>query len=350
MLCQFDQCHEVEPSKHASNKKYCQRCKCFRKIDAARRRQPARRVTCEYDACHTFEARIPSAKYCPDCGCYRPAKKKRERPQLEQQEELFEQPYEFKLHRISRLPDGTKIIIVNDTQFPFQDKATLECVEKFWDDLKPEIEVYNGDILDFYALSVFDQNPSRIGTLQDDFDVARSWLEERTSKNPDATRLWNDGNHEDRLRRWMWRHGKALSSLRALTIEDQLGLDKMGFRYLSYRSIIEILGFRIEHGYRASKSAAFPLNVARLMAIATGSSGLCGHTHRMNVYYWADSRGTHSYRENGCLCRLDLEYAPFPNWQHGFTYGVVHLNKLHLTTVPIYDDGFFAEGEFYPRL
>jgi hypothetical protein len=32
-----------------------------------------------------------------------------------------------------------------------------------------------------------------------------------------------------------------------------------------------------------------------------------------------------------------------------FTYGVVHKNKLHLTTVSILEEGFRAEGEFYPR-
>lgn len=353
MLCHFDQCHEVEPSKHAHNKRYCGPCKCHRKVEAARRRMPTTEVTCVYDSCHTFKASAPGAKYCPRCNCYIVAKQKRDREAarqtLEQAEELFEQPQEFAVLRIPRLKDGTTVIIINDLQIPFQDKRTLECVEKFWDDFNPDIEIYNGDIFDFYSISQFDTNPSRAFSLQDELDQARVFLERRANKNPNGRRIFGDGNHEDRLRRWLWRHGPELHSLRALQLEELLGLTELGFEHINYRSVIDLLGFRIEHGYRASKSAAFPINVARLMAIATGSSGLCGHTHRFSHYGWADSRGSHSYIENGCLCLLQLEYAPFPNWQQSFCTGIVFNNRLHLSPIRVYDDGFVVNGERYPR-
>ncbi|KKL23405.1 hypothetical protein LCGC14_2425750, partial [marine sediment metagenome] len=114
-------------------------------------------------------------------------------------------------------------------------------------------------------------------------------------------------------------------------------------------SVVDFLGYRIEHGYKTSASKAYPVNVSRYMAIATGSSGLCGHTHHFSTYAWTDASGSHSYIENGCLCRFDLEYAPFPNWQQAFCYGVVKNNKVHLVPIQIYPDGFRAEGEFYPR-
>lgn len=307
-------------------------------------------MKCHYDQCCTIELRGHARKYCEEHNCYVLAKRERGKANRPDREELFEQPQEFTVLRIPRLSDGTRVLIVSDLQIPFQDKRTLECVEYFWNDYKPDIEIYNGDIFDFYALSQFDQNPSRIGSLQKELDQARTFLERRASKNPDARRIFGDGNHEDRLRRWLWRNAKDLNSLRALQVDKLLGLTDLEYEHINYRSVVDLLGCRIEHGYRASKSAAYPINVARLMAIATGSSGVCGHTHRMNVYYWADSRGTHSYRESGCLCLLQLEYAPFPNWQHGFTYGTVYNNKLHLDTRPIYPDGFVANGEHYPRL
>ena len=223
-------------------------------------------------------------------------------------------------------------------------------MEHFWDDLKPDLEIYGGDIHDLYTISPFDKNPSRVFSLQDELDIVRGWLEKRAKRHPNAKRIFLEGNHEDRLRRWLWRHGPELSSLRALDVEELLGLKELGFQHLTYRSVVDVLGCRIEHGYRASKSAAYPMNVAQLMARATNSSGLCHHTHRVNIVHWTDARGTHSYRESGCLCRMDLEFAPFPNWQHSISFGHVHYNKLHLTTVPIYEDGFRAEGEFYPRV
>jgi len=266
------------------------------------------------------------------------------------EETLFEQPREFRELRIRQAFDGMKIVIVNDLQRPFHDPVTLGAVERFWDDFDPDVEVYNGDILDFYEISAFDKNPSRRFKLQDELDDTTNWLFRRANENPDARRVFIGGNHEDRLRRWLWRYGKELSSLRALDFEALLKFDELEVEYLPYMSVFDFLGYRIEHGYKTSQSKAYPINTSRFMAIATGSSGLCGHTHHFSQYAWTDARGSHSYIENGCLCRFDLEYAAFPNWQQCFTYGVVAGNKVHLVPVQIYADGFRAEGEFYPRV
>ena len=61
-----------------------------------------------------------------------------------QGEELFEQPRKYIELPINELPDGYKIMIVNDTQIPFQDDVTLQAVHRFWDDFQPNLEIYNG--------------------------------------------------------------------------------------------------------------------------------------------------------------------------------------------------------------
>lgn len=264
-------------------------------------------------------------------------------------DDLFEQPREFKELTIGEAPDGYKVIIVNDLQIPFQDKAAVEAVSKFWDDFSPDLEIYNGDIFDFYNISAFDKNPSRRFKLQDELDESYAWLESRADANPSARRIFIEGNHEDRLRRFLWKFSSELSNLRVLEFEKLLGFEELGIENLKYMSVLDFLGYRVEHGYKSSASKAYPVNVSRFMAIATGSSGLCGHTHHFSSYAWTDAGGSHSYIENGCLCRFDLEYAPFPNWQRAFTYGVVKNNKVHLVPVQIYSDGFRAEGEFYAR-
>ena len=306
-------------------------------------------VTCAFDACCTFTppVGVSNAKYCPDHRC----KRKAENARKELAEaDLFETPRKFTLEKVTSAPDGARVIIVNDTQIPFQDDATLEAVEKFWDDFAPTYEVYAGDIADFYSISAFDQNPSRRFNLQNELDVTRGWMNRRATANPGAKRYFIEGNHEDRLRRYLWRKTPALDSLRGLDTETLLGLKDVGATVLPYMSVLDFLGFRIEHGWKASSGTTpYPINVSRFMAAKTGSSGLCGHTHRYSVYAWTDSRGSHSYIENGCLCRMDLEYAPFPNWQQAFTYGIVHQNKVHLVPVQIYPNGFRAEGEFYAR-
>ncbi len=303
-------------------------------------------VRCVYDGCCTFDPRSANHVYCTEHKCRRRSENEGKRLHSEA---LFEQPREFKTEKVSRAPNGTRIMIVNDLQRPFQDDATLEGVEKFWVDFAPHYEVYAGDVADLYTISTFEKNPSRRFTLFDECKDTKQWLVSHAEANPNAKRIWIDGNHEDRMRRWLWKYGEELSSLPELDIGYQLGITEVGATHLSYMSVFDFLGYRIEHGFKTSASKAYPINVSRFMAIATGSSGLCGHTHHFSNYAWTDSRGSHSYIENGCLCRMDLEFPPFPNWQHAFTYGVVHNNKVHLHGVQVYPDGFRANGEFYPR-
>ena len=280
----------------------------------------------------------PDVKYHPEC--------RRAARQIKK-DENFEEPVNFERLEIDSLPDGTRIVIVNDHQIPFQDKPVVAAVSRFMTDWQPHIEVYNGDIADCYLISSFSRNPSRRKNLQQEFDETRLYLDERVTANPSAHRFFLDGNHEERMDRFLKKEAPALHSLRDLDLDRQFRLTEMGFRRLSYKSKLSILGFVIEHGDKASNSKAYPVNVARLKAVETGSSGLCGHTHHCSSYSWTDERGDHTYYENGCLCRFDLEYAAFPNWQHGFSYGEVRKNILHITQVRILDDGFKAAGEDY---
>ena len=301
---------------------------------------------CNYDQCCEFEPRSWNQIYCVDCRCKRKVENERKRAD---EVASFEKPREYTTLRIPKAPNGYKVLIVNDTQIPFQDVRTLEAVEKFWTDFQPDLELYNGDIMDFYSISTFDKNPSRRFRFQDEVDVTHKWLFGRCEANPKARRILIEGNHEDRIRRWLWKYGPDIAGLRALELENLLELEDLGIENIPYMSVVDLLGYRVEHGFKTSASKAYPINVSRFMAIATGSSGLCGHTHHFSTYAWTDASGGHSYIENGCLCRFDLEYAPFPNWQQAFTYGVVKNNKVHLVPILIYPDGFRAEGEWYPR-
>jgi len=261
---------------------------------------------------------------------------------------LFIKPQDYTTHKIAGLKEGDRVVIVNDVHIPFADFPVLDAVETFFADFKPTIEVYNGDIIDFYSCSHFDQNPSRVFNLQDELSAGKAWFARRVKANPTARRFFVQGNHEDRLRRFLWADGSKLSSLKCLEIESLLGLAEFNIHTIPYGSRYDMAGFIIEHGYRAAKSAAFPANVARIMAIERGSSGLCGHDHRAQTYSWADSRGGHCWLNNGCLCLTSLEYAPTPGWQQAFTFGYIHEKRFHPTLVIPHDHhGFVANGRYY---
>ena len=261
---------------------------------------------------------------------------------------LFYQPQDYSTHKINGLKENDGIVILNDIHIPFQDNDVLEAVETFMRDFKPAVEIYNGDIVDFYNASAYNANPSRVFTLQDELDGVRAWFARRVKANPTARRFYCFGNHEDRLRRWLWKDGTKLSALKCLQLDELMGLKEFGIHSISYGSRYDVLGFLVEHGHRAAKSGAFPANVARLMAIERGSSGVCGHDHRAQVYSWSDNRGSHCWINNACLCSLTPEYLASPNWQHGFTYATVHDKRIHSSLVSVHDKhGFVANGKYY---
>lgn len=333
---------------HRGNHTYCSPA-CANAVSTERRRVKPHDVTC--DVCGAkFQTTNPATKRCgSDCARKYRTNYHRNREHVL---EPFDQGIEYRVLPIKRLPDGTSIFIIGDIHLPFHDAPTLQAIEHFWNDLSPDLEIYNGDIFDLFSISKFSKDPKRGFSLQDELDVAVGWLRKRVKRNPDARRIFSEGNHEDRLRSWFWKYGADMRSLRALTIEEQFDLKDMGFEHVTYRSIVRVLGCEVQHGWRASRgNTANPMNVPKLMAQSAQSSGVCGHSHGLNTWRWRDTRGSHSYREGGCACSMRTVYAPFPtNWAWGFVYGQVHRGQLHLTTVPVYDSGFHAEGKFYSRV
>lgn len=264
---------------------------------------------------------------------------------LAKPDSLFTRPREFKTVNILEARDGDRGFIFNDLHVPYHDRKTLVPLNAFIRYLEPNLFVLNGDGQDFYELSVYDKNPTRTKTLQDELDIGSELAQDWDSWLPDdARKYWIGGNHEDRLRKWLWRYG-ALNSLRSLELAQLLDLPD-SWQYLPYGSQINYLGFLIEHGEIVRNQAAY---TARAMFEKRGSSGLCGHTHRLGIYNRRDSRGIHSYIENGCLCRLEAEYVQLADWQQAFTYGFAQGNRFHWVTVPVYQTGFRAEGRWWAR-
>ena len=98
---------------------------------------------------------------------------------------------------------------------------------EFCKDEQPDIIVLNGDIVDFYELSSFDKNPQRLFNLQDEIDQCRNFLRKLRFVCKSSKIVYILGNHEDRLRKVLWKDAKSLSSLRSLKFEELLGLEKL---------------------------------------------------------------------------------------------------------------------------
>lgn len=216
--------------------------------------------------------------------------------------------------------------VINDIQIPFEDKRVLNLVLGFINDLKPHGVILNGDIVDCYSISDFDKSPLSKASLKREIEGAQRLMGRLSTIKE---KLWIGGNHEDRVRRHVWKNPKLFSGLDqasalrvvdALDFPEMFGLGEHGFTWRSYGGTFNLGKLLVTHGSLVSKHSG---QTARAHMDKYGTSVLVGHTHRGGVYYKRDVRGVHAGYENFCLCSLTPEYAQTPNWQQGFS--VVHV-------------------------
>ena len=212
--------------------------------------------------------------------------------------------------------------ILNDLQIPFQDPQVLGLVLRFLDDLKPYGIILNGDVVDCYAISDYDKDPLKKPGLQREVRGAAALMERfKYAKE----RIWLGGNHEDRLRRYLWKNPE-FADLEALTFSSLFRVKEHGFTYYPYGKHWMLGKLLVTHGFMVRAHSGIS---ARAHFDRMGTSVLIGHTHRLGVYYKTNVRGQHAAYENGCLCRLDPEYVQNPDWQQG------------MSVVTVMDNGFF---------
>lgn len=248
----------------------------------------------------------------------------------------------FKKYEIPVRP-GDRIAVLSDFQIPYHDEKTIATVERFLDDYEPNVLVLNGDVLDFYSLSMFTHNPAHPSDVQNELDIAEKLFGTWARRFP-GEKVWVLGNHEDRLRKYLWEH-PGFSSLRSLDMETMLSLGG-AWKILPYGSQAKIGETLIVHGDAVRRKAG---QSAWAMYDKLGTSLIMGHTHRLAQASHRNAHGQHTLIEGGCMCRLDPEYGPFPDWTQGFVVGYVNNGSVHWRTIPILEDGFRAGGRFYRR-
>ena len=234
----------------------------------------------------------------------------------------------------------TKIVQINDIHIPFQDKETLRVLYKFLADFKPSQIVIAGDMLDFYELSSFDKDPKRKFCIQDEIDQCYEFLKELKKYCEEIHFI--KGNHEDRLRRFLWKN-PSLASIKVLELPKLLNLDTLGIFYHDFEYVYN--NFRFTHGTIVRQESGAS---AKAELMKYGNSMASGHTHRLGTYVKTDSRGTVAAYEGGCLCDLNPEYINgIPNWQQGFIVYRFIGNRFFAQPIPIIDHKFIYGNKKY---
>lgn len=243
----------------------------------------------------------------------------------------------YRRHRSNiLLQNGIRIAFCTDQHHPYQDdkarSVALQIVQAF----DPDIFISGSDGIDFYAISAFDKSPKRANKLQDEID---SWIRseyEWQDASPNAKRFFIIGNHEDRLRRYLWAHHEV-ADLRSMQLESLLEFKRLDLQ-LAKNNEIEIGKLLIKHGEKVSGKSAYSAQ-AEMITEHYEYNVMTGHTHRMGSHLVTKRTGIVQAHECGCLCRLDLDYVNRPNWQQGFALATVYRDAVDIEPVVIHTIG-----------
>lgn len=238
-----------------------------------------------------------------------------------------------------------KVAVLSDIHYPYENINVIKIAKAIIDDERPDMIVLNGDILDCYSVSRYDKSPLRKKTIQEEFDYGFDRLHEWVTEYPDVIFKFLEGNHEARFKKLLVQQnaGEYLS-LRDMTIENQLSLDKLDIEFIPESKDLEIGRLTIMHGNRVRKGAG---STARAQHLDIGCSVIIGHIHRMSVAWKRNKFGAHVMIENGALCDFDVEYARFPDWQHGFSMLHFDGEDLNVTQYPITDYKCITPNKVY---
>lgn len=224
-----------------------------------------------------------------------------------------------------------KFVVLSDIHFPYQDNKAIKAVYKFLEQHPIDTIILNGDILDFYDVSSFDKDPSRINSLQAEINLAQKFFKKLRDLSPNSRIVFVKGNHSERIERYLKKHPE-LYSLDALKLPNLLGLDKFNIEYKDKG--FKLGGLKIIHGDIVRKYSGYS---ARAEMEKHDSSGISSHTHRGSAYYYRTPERYLAWFESFCLCDLNPEYINEPNWQQGFLYGYVEKDSFAVTPIPIVD-------------
>lgn len=223
-------------------------------------------------------------------------------------------------------------LFMSDIHFPFHDKEAWGLALRVLRKVQPDLIWLGGDIIDFYAVSHWERSPKRRTMLQDEIDVAVKELRKVRKAAPNARMVLQEGNHEDRLRRYLWGRAPELAGLAALELPKLLHFEKLGIEFIGHGNPTKVGHLWHIHGDEVGGGY---VNIARGKLLKLFHNVIFGHHHKAQVDTIRALNGkTYAAWGNGCLCGMYPEYVANPQWTHGLSLvryakgGAFHVNQL----------------------
>ena len=219
-----------------------------------------------------------------------------------------------------------KIVFLCDFHLPYHDQQAVDVALDETAKFTPDIIILGGDVVDFYQISVYSKD-ERLFKFIEDRDYTLDFLEMLRKSFPNVVIHYLQGNHEERLERFLWDRVPEIAKLEELNITELLRLEKFNIHYHVKPLRIGNLRFLHGHEYRGCPGT---INVARTIFLKALENVVFGHWHVSQTYCQPSIDDTYKGGWSvGCLCDLHPKYKPLNKWIHG------------LAKITIYEDNKF---------
>lgn len=231
-------------------------------------------------------------------------------------------PSEEKIRQQFHLPKAcNNILLLSDLHFPYHNIAAITAALDYGQKTKVNTIIINGDLLDFYKISRFENNPSHRG-IKYEFDVTKDFLRILRAQFPNASIYWLMGNHDIRYEMYLMAKAPELFSDPYYKLEERLRLNEERITLIDDKTIVKAGKLGIHHGHIFFRGIFTAVNAARGLYLKAKASIICGHTHKISEHSETNIDGLlTTCWSTGCLCELLPDFAPIANnYTHGFAH------------------------------
>ncbi len=243
--------------------------------------------------------------------------------------------------------DLLPILFVPDAHIPYHHAAAWALMLKAAADLKPQIICVIGDLADFFGVSDHLKDPRRARQLEGEVAQANDALDQLDALG--ATRkIFIEGNHEDRLKRYL--EAKAPELFGFVDVPGLFRLGKRGWEHVGYHDYTKIGKLFVTHDVGAAGKYAIYQTLATYE-----HSIVTGHTHRLAYIVEGNAVGEYKVAAQfGWLGDVDqVDYLhrakAKKDWALGFGVGYLdpRTGYVYLTPVPIVNGTCVVNGKLY---
>ncbi len=143
-----------------------------------------------------------------------------------------------------------------------------------------------------------------------------AWLRSRL---PHARLVLKEGNHDDRVQRYIINNAPALSGLEGFNLPALLHLGDHGVEWVSDKRVVNAGKLPIIHGHEYPGGGG--VNPARWLYLRARSVAMCSHFHRTSEHHARNIKCQHEAAWSiGCSCFLHPRWMPLNEWNLGFAF------------------------------